>query len=429
VLSNSAIVALGVLSLAVAACRGMPNALGPDRPAARTNADALFDGLAERFDNVQRTPKFFQARSKLGRYALSPSGVYGDTSVWTSVGTDSTRTLILSGTHAATGYVFTPRAIVPTPNSIGDARHLIRLYRRGESEYDWDTAVDHAIGPVRANEIASALTAFISAPQATTSLRIRGETRALLPRTSRVLGELFSLDTIRILPWSDGSASVTVRFHMDPDRIKQTRPNFAKYLEKYVTPARYRLRLLDGRGAMWLDAAGSDNAFTASYRVRNGELLSITGNPIPVPDSLQISVDFSAKFMIFRVGVSRLVGDFVFIRAPDERGWMTRFRREPDWHFPLAVNTLIRTSLRHPFSGEGITVRLSVRDRGGAQSLLSRQAGVSVQESAIVRWLGGLGNSAMSDFAGRAEVEENRYVFEVLSALRGDFVAALSNGE
>ena len=70
-----------------------------------------------------------------------------------------------------------------------------------------------------------------------------------------------------------------------------------------------------------------------------------------------------------------------------------------------------------------------MRDRPGSQTLLSREASVSVQESAIVRWLGGLGNSAMSDFAGRAEAEENRYVFDVLSALRADFVAALAVGE
>jgi hypothetical protein len=76
-----------------------------------------------------------------------------------------------------------------------------------------------------------------------------------------------------------------------------------------------------------------------------------------------------------------------------------------------------------------MTVRITIRDRAGPQALLSRDAGVAVQESAIVRWLGGLGNSAMSDFAGRAEVEENRYVYEVLTALRLDFVAALSAGE
>ena len=32
----------------------------------------------------------------------------------------------------------------------------------------------------------------------------------------------------------------------------------------------------------------------------------------------------------------------------------------------------------------------------------------------------------MSDFAGKAELEENRYVYEVLSALRLDFSAALA---
>jgi hypothetical protein len=410
-------------------CRGVPNALGADRRTARTNADALFEGLGDRFDNVQRAPKFFQARSKLGRYALSPSGVYGDTSVWTSAGADSTRTLTLSGTHTSTGYTFTPKASVPIPSVTGDSRHVIRLRRRGDSEYEWDTVVDHAIGAVRANEVASALSAFLGSAEQSTDSRIRTDNQTLFPRTTRVLDELFTLDTVRLTPQVDGSAAVLVRFHLDPDRIKKTRPNFAKYLDKYVTPARYRLRLQDGRGETWLDVVGSDNVFSLSYRVRNGVLLAMAGPPRPMPDSLQIAVDFSAKFMIFRVGVSRLVGDFVFVRGDDERGWMMRFRREPDWHFPLAVNNLIRTSLRHPFSGDGITVRISIRDRAAPQSLLTREAGVSVQESAIVRWLGGLGNSAMSDFAGKAEAEENRYAFEILSALRADFVAVLSAGE
>jgi hypothetical protein len=405
----------------------MPNTLGPDRRTARANADGLFGGLAARFDSVQRAPKFYQARSKLGRYALSPSGVYGDTSVWTEIRPDSTRILTLFGTHTTTGYLFTPRASVPVPNTTGDSRHIIRLHRRGESEFDWETAVDHAIGGVAARDIASALTVFVSASQQ--SANVRAESQALFPRTTRVLGELFSLDSLRAAPVGDGSVAVLVRFHMDPDRIEKTRPNFSKYLDKYVTPARYRVRLQDGRGATWLDAAGSDNVFSISYRVRDGQLLALTGPPRTMPDSLQVAVDFSAKFMIFRVGVTSLVGDFAFVRADDERGWLMHFRREPDWHFPLAVNNLIRTSLRHPFKGQGITLRVSVRDRAGAQSLLSRQASVSVQEGAIVRWLGGLGNSAMSDFAGRAEAEENRYVFDVLSALRADFVAALSAGE
>jgi len=409
-------------------CTGVPNALGTDRQSAKANADGLFDALAKRFDNVQRTPKFSQARAKLGRYALSPSGVVRDTSVWTTVGTDSTRTLMLSGAHTGTGYVFTPRAATPVPSTTGDSRHIIRLRRRGESEYRWDTSVDHAIGGVRSGEIAEAMTALLASVEGASALGLRADTRALLPRTTGVLGQLFSLDTVRVTLQSDGSRSVLVRFRMDPRRIEKTRPNFAKYLQKYVDPARYRIRL-HRDGVTWLDATGSENTFTIGYRIRGGELVSMAGAPRPMPDSMLISVDFSAKFMIFRVGVSNLVGDFAFVRTDAERGWMMRFRREPDWRFPLAVNHLIRTSLRHPFEGDGITVRLSIRDRVGPQTLLSREAGVAVQESAIVRWLGGLGNSAMSDFAGRAEVEENRYVYEVLTALRLDFVAALSAGE
>ena len=423
-----ALAALLACGTGISACRGVPNALGSDRRSARVNADAMFEGLANRFDNVQRAPKFFKARSKLGRFALSPSGVYGDTSVWTSAGADSTRTLTLLGSHTPGGYVFTPRASVPVPAVTGDSRHVIRLYRRGESEYEWRTVVDHAIGPVRASEVASALTGLLAAPEQAAGGPNRVDNRTLFPQTTRVLGELFSLDTVRTTPVGDGSTAVLVRFRMDPNRLEQSRPNFAKYLDKYVTPARFRLRLVDGRGATWLNAAGADNVFTIGYRVRGGTLLSLTGQPRPMPDSLQIALDFSAKFMIFRVGVSKLVGDFAFLRGDDERGWSMRFRREPDWHFPLAVNTFIRTSLRHPFEGEGITVRIAVRD-GGPQSLLTRESNVAVQESAIVRWLGGLGNSAMSDFAGRAEAEENRYVFDVLSALRADFVAALSAGE
>jgi hypothetical protein len=414
---------------AIAGCTGVPTSLGPDRQTAKANADALFDAFAKRFDNVQRTPKFLQARAKLGRYALSPSGVFRDTSVWTAVGTDSTRTLTLSGTHATTGYTFSARPGTPIPVATGDSRHVIRLRRRGESEYRWDTSVDHAIGNVRSGEVAEAVESLMESVEHASALGLRADTRTLMPRSTRVLGELFSLDTVRITPQSDGSRSVLVRFQIDPRRIEKTRPNFAKYLEKYVEPARYRIRLHDGGGVTWLDATGSENTFTIGYRIRGGQLVAMVGAPRPIPDSMKISIDFSAKFMIFRVGVSNLVGDFSFVRTDTERGWMTRFRREPDWRFPLAVNHLIRTSLRHPFEGDGMTVRITIRDRVGPQALLSRDAGVAVQESAIVRWLGGLGNSAMSDFAGRAEVEENRYVYEVLTALRQDFVAALSAGE
>ena len=418
------------LSLTSVACQGVPPAFGPDRQTARANADALFDGLAKRFDNVQRTPKFHEGRGKLGRYALSPSRLIGDTSVWTtSSPADSTRTLSLLGTHTPTGYLFAPQPTVPLPAATGDSRHVIRLRRRGESTYEWQTFVDHAIGSIRAQDAAAVTTAWIAAPDRRHCCAARARHEVLFPRATRVLGELFSLDSVQVTPMQDGSSSVVVRFRMHPDRLDKTRPNFAKYLEKYVTPARFHATIRDGQGSTWFDATGADNNFSLSYRSRDGRLLALTGPARPLPDSAQIAIDFSAKFMIFRVGVEHLVGDFVSVRSENERGWSMRFRKEPQWHFPLAVNHLIRTSLRHPFSGSGIGFRVTVRDAPAGQSLLSRQANVAVQESAIVRWLGGLGSSAMSDFAGRAEAEENRYVYEVLTALRSDVVAALGAGE
>src|SRR5262245_11458662 len=115
----------------------MPETLGPDRRTARANADALFGGLATRFDNVQRVPKFYQARSKLGRYALSPSGVYGDTSVWTAMGGDSTRTLTLLGTHTPTGYLFGTYPSVTTPHTTGDAGQELRITTNRVAAYEW----------------------------------------------------------------------------------------------------------------------------------------------------------------------------------------------------------------------------------------------------------------------------------------------------
>src|SRR5829696_10312843 len=70
------------------ACRDVGPAFGPSIPAARANAEGLFGGIAQRFTNVQRNPKFAVARGKLGKNALTPSVIYNDTSVWTQMSSD-----------------------------------------------------------------------------------------------------------------------------------------------------------------------------------------------------------------------------------------------------------------------------------------------------------------------------------------------------
>jgi hypothetical protein len=142
-----------------------------------------------------------------------------------------------------------------------------------------------------------------------------------------------------------------------------------------------------------------------------------------MPDSLRVRIDFSAKFKIFRVGFTNLVGDFTIERSEHQRGWMMRFRREPEWDFPLAADRLIRSPLRRPFEGRGSELRLAVRDDLGRQAMSVRQVRTAVKESAIMRWLGGLGDTAFGDFEGTSEAEENRFLAELFGALREDVAA------
>ena len=407
----------------LAGCRDAPTALGPNRDVARTHADDLFRGLAVRFVNVQRHPKFAAGRQKLSRYALSPSRLMGDTSVWTSSPNQTTRLLELEGRAAPTGYTFTPVAGSPVPARVGEARHTMRLQRLDEDEYRWMTLVEHAVGRVAPAEAATGMSAWLTAFQRP-EYDIRADVHSALPRTSAALGRLFVLDSVRSTPLADGSSMVSLRVVVDAKRIEPTMPAFSEYVKKYVRPGRLVFVLGDAHGARWFDGRLRDGVLAIRFRTRDGRLLALDGPARPMPDSAEVLAEAYERFLIFDVGVSEMVGDFHMVRTPTVRGWAMRFGKAPRWHLPLAVRHLIAGPLDRPFQSDGIVFNVVLRD-DGAQTLLVRQLDVSVKESAIVRWLGGLGFRAMDDFAGRAESEENRFLADALLALRADLVTAL----
>ena len=418
--ARGAAIILGLASL-LAGCRDAATALGSSPAAARANGEALAYSAAARFTNVVRAPKFLAARMKLSRHALSPSGVYTDTSVWsTPLPADSARTLILSSELVGDRYTFTTRASPPALDDVSDGRHVIRLRRLEDSEYEWWTSVDHAIGSVRAAEVARLITAMIGAAEGRAQAHLRADYRQNFPRSTRVFGTLFTLDSLRAIPQPERTTLVTLGIRLQPDRMQAGYPNFAKYLEKYVTAARYRMTLRDARGSVFFDSDANDNLIRVRFRARDGALVPLSGPARPMPDSLELRIDFFAKFLVFTVGVSNLVADFSLLRDEHLRGWLLRFRREPNWHLPLAVRHLIKTPLRRPFERGGSVLRFTVRDSTGTQTLFNRHFAMALRESAVVRWLGGLGSSAMSEFAGKAEAEENRYLAECFTALRDD---------
>lgn len=449
--------ALGA-ALVTGTCRAAGPALA-DAPngesAARTAtaADALFESMRLRFTSVRRSRKFSHARIRIGRHALSPSGIWNDTLVW-NARTLTTRTLSVAGGFQNGSYFFTDRVAAPQPTELAASRHTMHLRRVAEGQFEWLATVDHAVGSVRAAQMSDLLEASLrgvtaiahpvpvegSAQPATTvrprtvsiataraaELLLRANYRGAFPRTTASLGRLVTLDTIRITPLSDGSASLLLGMRLRPQGIRATHPALAKYVTDYIVPTVFRLTLTDRAGTRWFDAAARDGFMRVRVRTRDGRLMSLDGAARTMPDSLLIRSEFITKILIFNVGYTNLVGDFALVRGEHERGWHMRFRREPEWQLPLAARHLIRAPLRHPFERDGSLLRIVMRDTAGSQTTLAREVRLAVQESAIVRWLGRLGFTAMSDFVGKSEADENRFNVEVFTALGADFRALIA---
>ncbi|MEO6446009.1 MAG: hypothetical protein ABIZ91_19550 [Gemmatimonadaceae bacterium] len=412
------------LSLCVlSACRGAVDPWGPSLESAKRNADNVFAAFAYRYHNVQRDGKFTVARQKMGRYALIPSKIFNDTSVWTTMAGDTARSFVMEGALSDSRYLFRARGSAGLPDRLGEQRHSLQLRALGDDNFEWITHVDQGIGPVRAEQVGRALGALFTSFESMRDQNIPRHARTVFPHTARHLGQLFAIDSLRTVAVGDGSTSFFMRITLSPDTLRVRYPAFAAYLDKYVMPSTLRMQLTDRSGATYFDLDKHDDHFTVRLRAKSGELVALSGPARPMPDSLRIRLDASAKFMLFRVGYSNLVGDFIFERSAHERAWFMRFQKEPDWRLPLAADRLIKSPLRRPFEGRGTELRLGVRDDLGNQAMSQRQVRTAVRESAIMRFLGGLGASAFGDFSGNSEVEENRFISETFGALRQDFAA------
>jgi hypothetical protein len=415
-----------LLIASVTACRDVAPAFGTTAAAARANADGLFGGIAERFTNVARSPKFLVGRGKLGHYALTPSVIYNDTSVWTSWAADSTRTLTIDGEFLNNRYLFSARPWPSTPpNEPGDSRHFIRLRRIDENQFEWVTNVDITTGRIKPDEFANVISRLMASGENRSVADLRADYRTSFPRTTAALGRLFSLDTLRTIRDSESATTILLGVRLNPNGIRSVMPDFAKYLDKYVTPAKYRAIVSDKRGGRWLEIAGDDNYATIRLRSMNGHFAPLNGPARPIPDDLQLYSDFTTKILFFTVGYHGLVGDMSVIDSERDRGWLLRFTREPEWKLPPTVGYIIRTPLKRPFQDGGATFRLVLHENPGAQTIIARHTTMVVQESAILRFIGRLGATAMGDFVGKSESEENRFSAEVFNAIRLDIRALL----
>ena len=419
-----AVLAASVVISSVA-CGDAPAAFGPANVQARANADGLFSAFVRRFTNVYRAPRYARARELLLQNALTPSQVYGDTSVWTVNGPDGYRTLFGDATFANGRYVFNNTVTDDPVETLGEGRHIIRLHKLSGDDYDWFTGVDFAAGTITASDFHNVVTQWIAASEGRNETALRAGYRATFPRTSAALGKLYSIDTLVSTPDATGGSSLYVVIHMTPDGIRASYPAYAAYMNKYANKVKLHFTLVDTRGARWLDASSRDGYISLRLRSRNGHFAPLDGPIRAIPDTLVMQLDLTAKIKMFTVGVERMTGEWVNLHSEHERGWAMRFTREPSWVLPPVVGYLIKSPLRRPFEGNGTTFRFTVRDQAGRQTLMSRRGTTTVRESAILRFLGKLGGSAMGEFVSNAEDEENAFNAGVFSAMRADVNAAL----
>lgn len=410
---------------ALAGCREAALGFGPNLPFARQNADEFLYSVGSRFTNIQRTPRLLRARAQFGHYALTPSGVYNDTTIWLAIGPDSARLFGDEGAFSVDRYVVAPRLSTTSPDALTESREIVRLRRLTESEYEWFTNVEVAIGRIGAKNIADVLAASLAGGEGKTPTQIRANYTTAFPRTGAALGRLFTIDTLRATPDSEGATTFDIAIRLTPDILKATMPHYAAYIDKYISKGKYRITLTDKTGVQWFDAWASNYYMHFRMRSKGGHFAPLQGAVRAMPESLAIHVDMSMKILIFTVGWNDMVGDFDIIDTPHERGWSMRFSKEPEWHLPPTVGYLLKSPLRRPFQGSGIPVRVSVRDNPGSQTILNRRGTLVVQESGILRFLNRLSGTAVGDFLGPSEREANRFNADAFRALRIDIAEIL----
>jgi len=268
---------------------------------------------------------------------------------------------------------------------------------------------------------------LLAAGEGRTERELRADLAATAPRTAAALGSVFTLDTLRPTALADGSTAVTVGISVSSAGLKRRLPAFAEFIRKYVEPTTYHAVVADRAGVPFVDVMQRDRYITIRLRTSGGRLVPLSGPARPIPDTLLFVADFKTKVKIFHVGFHDLVMEFVNQSNGDrDHFWSVTAHREPKWDLPLVTARLLRAPLRRPFAGEGALFRIGVRagDNGGP-TVIVRQSHLTVQESGILNFLNALGNTAMDDFDGAVEREENAWLRELFLALRDDARAAL----
>jgi hypothetical protein len=418
------LLALSLLPLvASTACGNAALALGASPTDARSHGGDLLTALALRFGPTERDPVFDALRPKLARHALVPSGVFDDTTAWTS-SRGEVRQVAFAGRRDGNRYRMAVDATPGAPVALADYRGDWRLERLRAGEFEWMAHEELAVGGVSPADLSRAATALFQSLEAAPAGDAAAQARRELPRSAAALGRLFTLEALGLVRDADGATAVRLVASMHTETLRREAPLYTKWLDDVIVPSRFAAAALDETGARWWDVDARDARATIRFRLRGGDLAPLDGPPREIPDRLRVRTALSSRTGIFRTGVHDLDADTELIRLPAEKGFVARFRRSPEWDLPFLVPLLLRSSLRRPFEGDGAVLSFGAQAGRDGPTLLTRHYRVAVRESWIVRWVGGFAASAVNEFR-RGEAEADRFSAQALLALRDDLVALI----
>ena len=418
-----------LLSIAgLAACGGTTLALGDTPGEAQHRAGELLGALALRFGPTAHDARFAALRSGLAQAAFIPSRVYDDQAAWTHVD-GIARGVGFSGAAREGRYELSVEPEPPRPASPGEYRGLLELRRLQEGEFEWRMSEELAVGPVSGDDLDRALTLLLVLAEGLVDADPQTLVRRELPRTARALGRLASLDSLRLSREAGDITAVDFEASLALDQESATAfPSYARFLRKHALPLRMRAVAHDLQGAEWWQVSLEDGHLRARLRVQGGFLAPLQGRPRRLPRRLRVTLDLTTEVGPFRVGFGELSAYVELAHTPGRRTFAASFNDEPRWSLPFLVKPLLRSPLRRPFEGEGARFEGGILD-GGSQTLLVREYRMAVKESWVVRWLGGLMGTAVSDFRRGAEQQADRFTAECLQALRADLLDLAENAQ
>lgn len=415
-----------LLCVTLTGCRSVPSRLGATGPEAIATSDGLFGGIAARFTTVTRDPKAQRARERISRQALLPASLWADTAAWTSMPDPNTRAIRWRGSFEDGRMVFRIAPDRRRPGRPGEGLHELYLRRLSDGAHEWQADVDLGVGQASPANLAALPAAFIAAGETNDLTALRLALPRAFPASTRAWGQVFTLRQLRSERDASGAWRQRHTIVLDPAKAAQTYPLFGKWLQSYMSPIRMQVRLRDS-ARTWLDLTIDRDTLTLAFRSRGGVLLPLEGGEAPMPDIVGWEQDFQIRLRFLRVGFARLRGVLYTVREPARRGWVLRFRDEPDWDLPPLTERMLRAPLRRPFTGDGSTLSIIATARpGDPQTVLARTLRVPVQESAILRFLSRLASGAVEGYVDGAEPEATAWLVAAFGGLQRDFKAALT---